>query len=311
MPRVHNFFYSFGHKDLCDFGTPCAHGIFGKFVQHCPRVERRMFFGRLGMVAQRMLDLASQRQCGRCHFCRGLAGTFCCVRKPPRLDPETGEARWPCVRKTDACGEFRYSGQGRVEIDRSLRGLLPTYADELGEYCKVPLTRGHFAKVDPEDYLWLSQFRWHYVRTSRTFYAVRSDYRRGRSGKIWMHREIMNTPKGLVCDHIHHNGLDNRKRYLRNCTAAQNNLNRRHYRNGKSRYRGVFWSKCMQMWGAGIQIGGEPKHLGYFVREIEAARAYDAAAREYHGRFANLNFPEEGAYSCTTGWTSAGKNGML
>ena len=47
------------------------------------------------------------------------------------------------------------------------------------------------------------------------------------------------------------------------------------------------------MWGAGLQVRGVPKHLGYFVHEIDAARAYDAAARKYHGPFANLNFPEE------------------
>jgi hypothetical protein len=110
-----------------------------------------------------------------------------------------------------------------------------------------------------------------------------------------MHREIMGTPEGMVCDHVNHNGQDNRQRNLRNCTVAQNNLNRRHYRNSRSRYKGVWWCKCMQMWGAEIQAGGAAEFLGYFAREIEAARAYDAAARRRHGAFACLNFPEEAA----------------
>ena len=36
-----------------------------------------------------------------------------------------------------------------------------------------------------------------------------------------------------------------------------------------------------------------PIHLGTYGSEIEAARAYDRAARQYHGPFARLNFPEE------------------
>ena len=39
------------------------------------------------------------------------------------------------------------------------------------------------------------------------------------------------------------------------------------------------------------------KHLGSFQCEIEAAKAYDAAAKEVFGVYARLNFPEDGTRS--------------
>ena len=48
----------------------------------------------------------------------------------------------------------------------------------------------------------------------------------------------------------------------------------------------------LKKWAAMIMTDGKPKFIGHFDDEIEAARAYDAAARELHGQFAALNFPE-------------------
>lgn len=59
---------------------------------------------------------------------------------------------------------------------------------------------------------------------------------------------------------------------------------------GPSRYRGV--TSWRGRWRARISVAGQTLHLGSFTTEIDAAQAYDAAARLYHGAQARLNFGE-------------------
>ncbi len=109
-----------------------------------------------------------------------------------------------------------------------------------------------------------------------------------------MHREIIHPPGHLVVDHINHNGLDNRKANIRPATRSQNNFNRLIVKreDSSSKYKGVSWRKRKMRWHARIHVNGEYKFLGYFKDEIHAAKAYDEAAKKYHGEFAVLNFTE-------------------
>jgi len=52
-------------------------------------------------------------------------------------------------------------------------------------------------------------------------------------------------------------------------------------------------------WQARIRAHGTLEFLGYFYDEVEAAKAYDRAAKKYHGEFASPNFPDPGPRS---GW---------
>lgn len=68
---------------------------------------------------------------------------------------------------------------------------------------------------------------------------------------------------------------------------------------GTSKYKGVSRCRNSEKWIAGIKDPSvqKRKHLGTFSNEEDAARAYDAAAREFFGCHAALNFPVHGERS--------------
>ncbi len=157
---------------------------------------------------------------------------------------------------------------------------------------RIKLTKGKFAKVDPEDFDVLSKFNWYVMAGTHSFYAYRSVTILGRKTVIAMHNQIMQPPPGYVVDHNNHDGLDNRKANLRLATVSQNNCNRRRPANCRSEYRGVDYDKKLNKWRARIRFNNVRILLGYFDNEIDAALAYDKAAKELHRDFAVLNFPE-------------------
>lgn len=237
-----------------------------------------------------MRRTAGKRDCRNCYFARLIADKLRCVKNPPAVDRATGCACWPAVKEDDICGQFRYADENTIEADHWPKNELPIYTDQFGDYCKIPLTRGEFAKVDPEDYIWLSQFRWYCNKRPHTSYAIRNAGEGAERRKVLMHREIARTPRHLVCDHINRQGLDNRKQNLRNCTKRENNLNQAGHRGSVSKYKGVYRKKRERRWAACIKSEGKHKHLGYFDSEVEAAKVYDEAAKKWHGEFAGLNF---------------------
>lgn len=159
-------------------------------------------------------------------------------------------------------------------------------------YMLIKLTQGRAAKVDASDFLYLRNYKWYAQKNFDTFYARRSFTKNGRKKQISMHREIMNPAEDIIIDHRNQDGLDNRRSNLREATKAENNCNRKkRVKRFSSIYKGVSWNSEHNKWSADIMVNGKKIFLGYFDNEIDAAKAYDAAAKLYHGEFASLNFP--------------------
>ena len=152
----------------------------------------------------------------------------------------------------------------------------------------ILLTKKQVTMVDDEDFDYLNQWKWnaHWNKNTNSYYAVRSSGPRNKIESFRMNRTIMNTPKGMICDHINHNTLDNRKENLRNVTPSQSSMNRRTHSNNK------FGEKCISSHGYGFRVIIQ-KERKIVIRKTyknleDAIKARDIALVKYHGEFGHL-----------------------
>ena len=136
--------------------------------------------------------------------------------------------------------------------------------------------------VDDEDFETLNQFYWQ----ANSQFAV---FRQTENGTVQIHRLIMNAPNDMEVDHIDGNRLNNQKSNLRLATSSQNKCNRGPRKDNTSGYKGVSWHKQLSKWTARIKSGKKYKHLGLFIKKVDAALAYNQAAQEIQKEFAFIN----------------------
>jgi hypothetical protein len=145
-----------------------------------------------------------------------------------------------------------------------------------------------FCYINSSDYDTVKHYHWHASSDKDSYYAVA--YRKSRI-PLKMHKLLLDADEVCFKDL---NGLNNCRENLRVATRSQNIANHRKSTKRKytSKYKGVFWCKDKQRWGANIGFNHQRIRLGRFSSEVEAARAYDKKALELYGEFARVNFPD-------------------
>lgn len=150
------------------------------------------------------------------------------------------------------------------------------------------LNRGRVTVIDAVDLPIIREYHWRvdYHKGRRySEYAVSTTHRIC----IYMHRLLLGVvASGVRVAHLNGDGLDNRRRNLRVCNAAECEYKQQPQRKGTSRYKGVYFDGMKYQ--AYCHPPGCKQHLGSFADERDAAMAYDVAVREMYGELARTNF---------------------
>lgn len=155
----------------------------------------------------------------------------------------------------------------------------------------IPLGRGHFSLVDAVDYERVSALTWSWDGRSGS-HVIYQNGRRVR--RIRLHQFILKADGKTIVDHVNGDQSDCRRANLRFASASESICNR--HKQGRSGrppmvpYKGVWVSG--RKWTAIITFNKKRRYLGSFSTPELAAKAYDDAARELHGQFARVNFPQ-------------------
>ena len=153
---------------------------------------------------------------------------------------------------------------------------------------EIKLTQDKVALVDDEDYERVNQYKWSAKKCGKLYYASRHYYVDSKRTTQCMHQFILqDADKKLMIDHRDGDGLNNQKYNLRENTSRSQNLQNQKPKDNKLKGTTFYNNKYRaQIRPAKNTI----LHLGYFDTEIEAAKAYDEAARLYFGEYARCNF---------------------
>jgi hypothetical protein len=155
---------------------------------------------------------------------------------------------------------------------------------------EIDLGKGHVAVIDDEDAELVIGYKWYPMTVVGKVYGAGWKHLPPGRFFVHLHRLIANAQPGEIIDHADGDTLNCRRNNLRRVTRQQNNANRRPNRKpASSQYKGVFLCRRTGRFRARITYNWKRIYLGYFEREEDAARAYNAKAAELFGEFAYLN----------------------
>jgi hypothetical protein len=146
-----------------------------------------------------------------------------------------------------------------------------------GKDTVLQLKSGTAVMVDTEDVAKISRYAW--FDNGNGYIASK-----GKDGKLFLHRVVMDAEDGSVVDHINFNPLDNRKANLRVCRQSQNTL----YQRSRLEDKGVYLNRKTGKFYIHLTINGKAAHCGTFDNRNDAVTEYRRLARKVYGEFAYI-----------------------
>jgi len=168
----------------------------------------------------------------------------------------------------------------------------------------IPNNIEHFLNIDGYDNYQVSNFGRVRNCTTGRILKLRYDcngYLRvnlSKNGKQKTHRihilvanEFLDKIDGKNCvDHIDKNRLNNHVENLRWVSSSENSRNRSMHKNNTSKFKGVCYNKRNKKYIAQIMYEDHLYYLGSYNTAEDAAKAYDAKAKELDSVYFTLNF---------------------
>lgn len=157
----------------------------------------------------------------------------------------------------------------------------------------INLGKGNFAKVDKEDYNFISDRFWYFSVNKHTNYVATKKNKNIKIKSTILRREILSRYFNIKNKSIIHIDGD-----PLNCCKKNLLIIKRYYqsKNSKkqqkettSKYKGVSFHQTIKKWQVHIYMNGKSKSLGYYNCEEDAARRYDQVAVIEFGKLARTN----------------------
>ncbi|HDZ37293.1 MAG TPA: hypothetical protein ENH62_03230 [Marinobacter sp.] len=152
---------------------------------------------------------------------------------------------------------------------------------------EVVLTQGKVALVDDADFERVAAFKWYARQEKRRphcWYATRSN---GKNKTTYLHRFILDAPKGLDVDHKDWDGLNCQRANLRLATHSQNNMNRAIKAHNQTGFTGIdVHYRRPKPYRGRVQIKKKRIYTKSFSTLEEAVTARAELVRKFYGEFA-------------------------
>lgn len=112
----------------------------------------------------------------------------------------------------------------------------------------------------------------------------------------WIASRIgLSVQPGFIVDHKDRDKLNNQRSNFHLVSRHERMQNRNRFRSSKTGFKGVTRHSDLQKFQANIHRGGKQTYIGLFTTAEEAARSWDAKAREFGYAESALNFPNQQA----------------